>query len=90
MCHVKNSEMRKRIILIAAAYVRMRENAQLKPEQISVKVLTYQYGFKNFTRIELLSKELERMIAIRASLRSKRIIPMASESCASIFQALGV
>ena len=90
MCHVTNAEMRKRVILIAAAYVRMRENAQLKPEQINVKVLTYQYGFKNFTRIELLSKELERMIAIRATLRSKRIVPMASESCASIFQALGI
>lgn len=90
MCHVTNAEMRKRIVLIAAAYVRMRENAKLNPEQINVKVLTYQYGFKNFTRIAVLSKELERMIAIRAVLRSKRIAPMASESCASIFQALGV
>lgn len=90
MCHVTNAEMRKRIVLIAAAYVRMRENAQLKPEQINVKVLTYQYGFKNFTRIAVLSKELERMIAIRAALRSKRIVPMASESCSNIFQALGV
>ena len=90
MCHVKNSEMRKRIVLIAAAYIRMREKAQLKAEQINVKVLTYQYGFKNFTRIALLSKELEKMIAIRATLRSKRIVPMASESCANVFQALGV
>ena len=90
MCHVKNSEMRKRIILIAAAYVRMREIKQIPAERINVKLLTYQYGFKNFTRIAILSEELERMIAIRATLRSRWIVPMASESCANIFQALKV
>ena len=90
MSHVTNETMRKRIILIVGAYIRMRERLNLKPEQINVKRLTYQYGFKNFTRITLLSKELEKMITIRATLRSKKIVPMASESCASIFQALGV
>lgn len=90
MCHVTNAEMRKRIVLIAAAYIRMRERAHLQPEQINVKVLTKQYGFVNFTRIVILSKELENMIAIRADLRDKHIVPMASESCAHIFQALGV
>lgn len=90
MCHVTNLEMRKRIVLIAAAYIRMRERAGLPANRINVKVITKQYGFVNFTRFQRLSTELEKMIARRARIRREGGIPGVSESCDPIFQALGV
>lgn len=96
MCHVTNAEMRKRIVLIAAAYIRMREGVEgrqlptVEAYQVNVRSLAQQYGFKNFTRIQLLTTELEKMIARRARIRSEHKIPEMADNLNLIFQALGV
>ena len=90
MCRLTNSEMRKRIILIAAAYCRMRERQGLPANRIALRILVKQYGFVHFTKINTLSVELEKMINHRAFLRRYNHIPTAEESCASLFKALAI
>ena len=88
--------MRKRIVLIAAAYIRLREGVEdrqlptFEAYQVNVKSLAQQYGFKNFTRIQLLTTELEKMIARRARIRGEHKIPEMTDNLNLIFQALGI
>lgn len=96
MSKISNIEMRKRIVLIAAAYIRLREGVKdrqiptFEAYQVNVKSLTQQYGFKNFTRIQLLTTELEKMIARRARIRGEHKIPEMTDNLNLIFQALKV
>lgn len=92
MGRISNVEMRKRIDLIFRQYSKMRMKYSFDAKQVNVKFLTWQFGFKNFTRIALLSEVLEKAYQKRCTdikYFSKQELSIVY--CESIiFPALGV
>lgn len=90
MARIDNDTMRQRITLICAAYIRLTERRGTTVNVKTLRFITKQYGFKNFSRTEELLKALHKMTDVRDRMRRLGKIPMKEDSCKVVFKHLGI
>lgn len=75
---------------ITGAYLRLTERHNVDPENIDYLLLTRQYGYSRFKRVNLLKHTLVSLTAYRKKIRRRGQIPDVQDTLNFVYRRLNI
>lgn len=92
MSRLTNQQQRDILEKVVGCYLRVTEHMAVKPENINVKMLAWQWGYKAMSpaRVELLRRVLLRLSKHRFEIRRRGGIPEKDETLNYVYTRMKV